>query len=65
MNANDLGANAFFTTDGTDVWKVRSFCMQPTCILENLETGKSEDFGMGGLIAQSFHKIEMPKEAKK
>ena len=62
MNANDLGANAFFTTDGTDAWKLRSFCMQPTCILE---TGKSEDFGMGGLTAQSFHKIEMPEEAKK
>lgn len=38
--------------------------MKPSCRLKNLETGKIEDFGIGGLTARSFHRILMPKEIK-
>lgn len=60
MNQRDLGVNAFFTTDGTDVWELLYFCLQPTCRLRNLKTGVEESFGMGGLTAESFYKIQMP-----
>lgn len=62
MNKNDLEQHAFFTTNGKDVWKLRSFRLEPTCRLENLEDpDKSESFGMGGLTAQTFHRIKMPE----
>lgn len=64
MNTNDFVLNAFFTTNGKDVWKLESFIMEPSCRLKNLETGKVEDFGMSGLTARSFHRILMPKEIK-
>lgn len=60
MNKNDLELPSFFTTDGTDIWKLRSFCLEPTCDLENMETHKIESFGMGGLTAQGFKRIDMP-----
>ena len=65
MRSNDLEGNAFFTTDGTDVWELLYYFLQPTCRLKNLQTGKEESFGMGGLTAENFHKIEMPKAATK
>ena len=61
MNSGDLVLDALFTTNGKDVWKLTSFCMEPTCILENLETKKVEEFGMSGLTAESFHRITMPE----
>lgn len=60
MNSKDLRANSFFTTDGTDIWALRAHYVGPSCDLENLETKKTRNFGMGGLTAQSFHRIEMP-----
>lgn len=66
MDSSDLEADALFTTNGKDVWKLRFYCMQPTCRLENLEDpDRIESFGMGGLTAQSFHKIKMPIIADK
>ena len=62
MDSNDLEANALFTTDGTDVWRLKTYCLQPTCQLHNAETGAIEGFGMGGLTARRFHKIKMPVE---
>ena len=61
MNSNDLEPNSFFTTDGTDIWVLGSYYLEPTCTLRKLETDKEEFFGMGGLTAQIFHKIKMPK----
>ena len=62
MNSKDLEADALFTTNGKDVWKLRSFCMSPTCRLENLEhPDRIESFGMDGLTADSFHRITMPE----
>ena len=65
MNANDLEGISFFTTDGTDIWKMLYFCHQPTCKLVNVETGEEESFGMGGLTAEIFHRIKMPEAAVK
>ena len=61
MNASDLEPDALFTTDGKDIWKLKTFCMTPTCELHNLEGDAVESFGMGGLTARRFYKIEMPK----
>lgn len=60
MDSNDLEQGQFFTTDGTDIWEKVFYCMQPSCQLRNLKTGDTEDFGMGGLTAQKFHRIKMP-----
>ena len=60
MDSKDLEANAFFTTDGKDVWKMLYFCMSPSCRLKNLETGEEESFGINGLTARRFHRIKMP-----
>lgn len=61
MTSNDLEVGAFFTTNGKDIWKLESYYETPSCSLKNLETGEIADFGMGGLTAQDFHKIQMPK----
>jgi len=60
----DLITNRFFTTTGEDIWKVEWYFTQPSCRLKNLETGDVEEFGMGGLTAQKFHRIEMPIKPK-
>lgn len=60
MNANDLGCK-FFTTNGHDVWMMEFFYSQPSCTLINLETKEKKNFGMGGLTAESFKPIVMPK----
>jgi len=65
MNCHDLEFPGFFTKTGKDIWKLEYFCMSPTAKLKNLETGQTEEFGMEGLTAQSFHKIKMPVEVEK
>ena len=64
MNSRDLKPNAFFTTDGTDLWMLGAFCLQPTCELTNIATGAVEGFGMGGLTADRFRKIAPPDIAE-
>ena len=61
MNREDLEPNAIFTTNGKDIWRLKSFCMEPSCDLLNLESGAVESFGMGGLTAQTFRRITMPE----
>ena len=65
MDASDLGKDVFFTTNGKDIWKLQSYCLRPTCELLRMSDGMKESFGMGGLTAQRFHRIEMPKQALK
>ena len=60
MDATNLEPGAFFTTDGTDIWKLQTYCCSPTCELKNLETGCTESFGMNGIMAKRFTRIEMP-----
>ena len=63
MDSGDLiDIPAYFTTDGLDIWELKTYCLQPTCVLENLKTGRKESFGMGGITAQNFMKIKMPVE---
>ncbi len=61
ITQEDLEVGKFFTTDGKDVWKMEYFCLTPTVRLKNLETSEERDFGLGGITANDFHKIEMPK----
>lgn len=66
MNVNDLRdetINLYFTTNGTDIWKLKSFFDGPSCTMENMETKEKSTFGMNGLTAQEFHRIQMPEEA--
>ncbi len=60
MNSSNLEPNAFFTRDGKDLWMLGTFCLQPTCELTNVATGQTESFGMGGLTAQDFQRIQPP-----
>jgi len=64
MNSGDLKPNAFFTTNGADLWILGTFCLTPTCELTNITTGAVERFGMDGLTADGFRKIEPPDIAK-
>ena len=48
----------FFTTNGKDVWRLRSFCPTPTVDLINEKTGETREFGLGGSLAEEFQKLE-------
>lgn len=61
MNTSDLKTPGYFTKNGNDIWKLESFCLEPTCTLKNIETGEISSFGIGGLISESFHPITMPE----
>ena len=58
MDRFDLQLNNLFTTDGIDVWKLRWYCFEPMCELENMETHEKRVFGMGGLTAQEFRQLK-------
>jgi hypothetical protein len=61
MNGNDLEVDAFFTTNGKDIWKLKTFFNEPSCLLENMDdTATREEFGVSSLAAQRFHRIKMP-----
>lgn len=64
MKTEDLNIGTFFTTNGTDVWELKSFCKSPTCTMLNLQTGGDQHFGINGFTADTFHKIEMPEVKK-
>jgi hypothetical protein len=57
MTANDLKVGGFFTTNGSDVWKLESYFDGPSCTLRNLETQEVQTFGMNGLTAEEFRKL--------
>lgn len=66
MNVGDLEVNAFFTTDGKDIWILESCYTVPSCTLRNLITGVKDNFGMNGLTAGRYTKVKMPtKEQSK
>ena len=64
MDVSDLELNAFFTTDGTDIWALESYYSGPSCRLKNLKTGDVQDFGMEGITASDFKRITMPVNPK-
>lgn len=68
MDVNDLKRErpfpSFFTTTGEDIWELDHFFLTPTAKLKNLKTGETRFFGMGGLTAQEFKRIEMPATIK-
>ena len=40
MKTDDLDLDNLFTTDGKDVWRMVSFCTEPTCRLAGNEKQK-------------------------
>jgi hypothetical protein len=65
MKINDLEKGGFFTTNGKDIWRLVSWFREPSCTLENMDKKTQvETFGMNGLTAQNFHRIEMPEIAQ-
>ena len=60
MNASDLTMGAYFTTTGKDIWKLDGYFDMPSCTLRRLDEPGEETFGMGGVIAESFKRIDMP-----
>ena len=65
MNTDDLDLDNLFTTDGKDVWRMVSFCTEPTCRLVNIENKEERHFGIGGIESARFHRIPMPVIKKK
>lgn len=61
IDKSDLKLSNYFTTDGKDIWAVELYCLEPTVTLKNLKTGAIESFGLNGLTAEKYHKIDMPK----
>ena len=62
MNGNDLEVNAYFTTNGKDVWKLVSYFSEPSCRLANMDDmAIIEEFGILSRAAQRFHRIKMPE----
>ena len=55
----------YFTTDGKDVWILDGFFDVPSCTLKNLQNSEKSTFGLNGIMANDFHRIEMPKQALK
>ena len=55
MNMDDVGK--FYTTDGTDVWKLAVYCDQPTATMLNVETGERRGGAVGCLNLQPFKKL--------
>ena len=68
MDSSDLEKGGFFTTNGKDIWRLVCWFREPSCTLENMDdSARVENFGLNGLTAQNFHRIEMPEivEVKK
>lgn len=57
MTADDMEGEALYTTNGKDCWKMQFFYSGPSCSLKNLETGEIQNFGMGGLTAETFKRL--------
>lgn len=59
MDASDLEeVGALFTYKGEPGWRVRSYCPSPTCDMYNEHTGQVLSFGMGGLTASDFVRVQ-------
>ena len=59
MRQSDLEVGALFTKDGTDIWELIAYNESPTCVLRNLRTDDTEQFGIGGLTSQKFKRVRM------
>ena len=64
-STDDVKRNRFFTTNGTDVWKCRMFCDQPTVDMENLETGEIKGGAVGCLNLAEFRPLIESEEDTK
>ena len=55
---------ALFEKDDKTVWVLESFCAGPSCRMREIKTGNVESFGLNGLTARSFKKIEVPDSVR-
>ena len=55
MNEKDLGK--FYTTKGDDVWRLITYCSEPTATLENVETKERVGGVVGCRNLQPFIKL--------
>ncbi len=62
MNADDIGK--FYTTDGTDIWMLQSYCGQPTVTMVNVRTGDLRGGAVGCLNLQPFKKLVIEEKTK-
>ena len=62
MDASDV--SGFYTTDGCDVWRLISYCREPTATMENVETKDRVGGAVGCLNLQPFVKLVPVKEIK-
>ncbi len=47
-----------FTKDGKDVWRLISFCDQPSLQFENVETKRRECGVVGSPLVEQFHELK-------
>ena len=52
ISREDVGR--YFTTTGTDIWKVETYCHESTATLRNLATGEKKDGGVTSLNLSKF-----------
>ena len=62
MEIDDVGT--YWTTDGTDIWQLITFCEQPTATMLNLKTGGRIGGAVGCLNLQPFVKLTPEKKVK-
>lgn len=65
MNGDDVGC--YYTTNGEDIWRLISYCREPTATMENIRTEERVGGAVGCLNLKPFIKLvpeKEPKEAK-
>ena len=59
MDSSDLGEHITPFEHNGEIWLLESHCMQPTCTMINPATGQRQSFGMGGITASEFKRLDV------
>ena len=57
IKEKDLALTRKFTTNGKDVWEMVSYTFNPSCVLENIESGETVEFTVGCLMSKKFNAV--------
>ena len=60
IRQKDIDRYKFYTTDGTDIWRVKSVSTFTLVELENCETGGTASARVGEKTAGGFTAVKMP-----
>lgn len=63
MNEEDV--SKFFTTNGEDIWRLISYCREPTATMENIITKERIGGAVGCLNLEPFVELKPVKEVEK